>query len=427
VSRERIDELDRPRWIRPSGPARRGRVVRLGTYPSRAGLLLAPSAGLWLQASAGNRATARLLAPAQTAVQRCGEVPADQCPCHDEPDAGSPQPQVMLQRAPTAEDCTKLIADDDWKVKGTKRPDGYDTSNYYRDVARVIVERAEQRGVDFERALYIVAQAHGEQGPTDPARHRFRILNIQVRDEDRRGAVLASRAGEAPVIWMTPGGRKFTYLSSREFEPACSTVGAPSKPDGSCMLTSPFYVYDNLADSVDHYLDEMTAGKLGAQGAGDILKNRPVDSATPTRGTGLLAFGAALKKAGYATDPRYVAKMCVSYNTVIRDMKTILGNALQTKYACMTEAQIKLKHAWDDLNAAKAELAQANQVGPVKPVVRIVNARMKVARLERDVAERERELTAVEDNIEKLKQRQAALVEIACPTAGTAAAPPAKP
>jgi hypothetical protein len=52
--------------------------------------LLNPASGLRLQQSAGNRAMASYLAVNRFTIQRCGSVPVDRCPCHDEP-----QPSVQ--------------------------------------------------------------------------------------------------------------------------------------------------------------------------------------------------------------------------------------------------------------------------------------------------------------------------------------------
>ncbi|MGH2721095.1 MAG: hypothetical protein ACRDJO_05775, partial [Actinomycetota bacterium] len=124
------------------------------------------------------------------------------------------QPSIVVQRQEIGtKPCNQLIADDDWKVKGVKLKSGYDTGMYYRDVARAIIDTSGARGVDFDRALFIVAQARGEQGMTDPGPARFRVLNIQVTDAERKG----SKADPAnPNIFVTPEGRKFTRLCSPE-------------------------------------------------------------------------------------------------------------------------------------------------------------------------------------------------------------------
>lgn len=77
------------------GPAVTGAPVPAPRTRSR--LALSPQSALALQRSAGNSAVTRHLM-----VQRCGAVPPDQCPCHDN-DASSPAPVQRLSGTPVVQ------------------------------------------------------------------------------------------------------------------------------------------------------------------------------------------------------------------------------------------------------------------------------------------------------------------------------------
>jgi len=54
-----------------------------------------PTQFLALQRLAGNRATSTLMA-----VQRCGSIPPDQCPCHDKEEAATQAPTTESANVP---------------------------------------------------------------------------------------------------------------------------------------------------------------------------------------------------------------------------------------------------------------------------------------------------------------------------------------
>jgi hypothetical protein len=383
-----------------------------------------PAGVLWLQQSAGNRAVSSLANAGRLTVQRCGDVAPGQCPCEQDQETEQPgqsaEPlalgRLAVQRQPAGDVCTTaLIGEDDWKVKGTKTARGYNTGDYYKDVAREILTTGEAGGVEFDRALFIVAQARAEQGMGDPAPSRFRVLNITVPDADSKGA--KPMPGH-PEIFETPSGRKFQELSTPENDPVCTKLRKPlDKPGGQCTVTSRFYVYDSIGDQTRHYLDEMTKGRPGVM---DILMKK---KGTPGETAGIKDFGTALK--GYGSDPNYAAKLCAVYNDVVRDMTTILDKALQTKNDCLTEARKKLTEAWDEFNKAHKEHAGAHAA---KDPERIKRAQEEIRRVEKLVKQREDEVRWIEDAIKKLQTRRVGLVpEANCPPVKKAAAPPPVP
>jgi hypothetical protein len=397
---------------------------------------LSPAAVLRLQRLVGNAAVAGMVHPARhraapIAVQRSGC--GDTCRCggrcgpqgEEETDAAVPsvqtQPAMVVQRQEFGtKPCTDLIAEDDWKIKGAKDKEGYDTGNWYKDVARVIIDASGARGIDFDRALFVVANARGEQGPQDPGPRRYRILNIQVTDEQRKGA---KPDPANPKILVTPEGRKFTWLCSPEDGEVCLTrpkvvhgcedfaKGFKMTPS-QCLLKSPFFVYDNLEESINHYLDHVTEKR---QDAADILMKKGKGEKA-----GIEEFGRALK---HGTDLQYVPKLCDNYNTVIADMKQIFDQAIQTKTKCLDDGWKKISEGWENLNKAKARhrqlAAEADRRRAENPPraaqpVGLATAALEVRQWERKLAELEAQMKQLEKNIEELKKRKAGLHPVPC-------------
>lgn len=94
----------------------------------------------------------------------CEEVTDRQGPLPAEDTDIPVQRRVVVQRQQAgSDDCKQLISKKNWTLKGPKNNGGYDTGNYYKDVAAKIIRAAESRGVAFDRALYMAAQARAER------------------------------------------------------------------------------------------------------------------------------------------------------------------------------------------------------------------------------------------------------------------------
>jgi hypothetical protein len=385
---------------------------------------------VWLQRQAGNRAVSSWLRGKPAVVQRCCDTGGGSCACkQDEADAvaqrqvSAPpvaQSQAVVQRQAKEECTTKLIGEDDWVLKGrAKTGSGYDTGSYYKDVAREILETGETKGIEFDRGLFIVAQARAEQGMGDPKRTRFRVLNLTVPDAETKGATRVSKPGEQPEIFETKSsGRKFSRLRTTEFDPVCSKLGKPTTPDGqgnmTCSVTSAFYVYDSIGDQTKHYLDEMTKGRPGVM---EILKKT---KGTKGETADINDFGTALK--GYGSNPNYAADLCHNYNAVATDVGIILDQAIQTKEACLKEAHTKRGNAWTEFDKAHKEHAAAHAA---KDQNRIARAVEEIRRVEQVLAQLEKELKWLDEAIVQLKARRAALKTATCPSRKKPAAPAA--
>src|SRR5262245_28675083 len=176
-----------------------------------------------MQHTHGNRALQRLMqGQPVVAVQRAAPVQRQV----------AVQRQVVVQRQEAgSDDCKKLITDKDWTVKGPRNAAGYDTGNYYKDVAAKIIAAAEQRGVAFDRALYLAAQARAEQGETDPKGTSYRKFNIQVTRkvvEETQGRYTST---PPDVIHTTKDGRKYKWLRTVEQGDACAKIHSPVEAD----------------------------------------------------------------------------------------------------------------------------------------------------------------------------------------------------
>lgn len=102
----------RPRRVGPdldsSTAARDLQSLRSARATGRPSAAISPSGMVQLQRSAGNAAVAGLLASKSTAsrttVQRCGTIPPNQCPCHDNDDNSSEAEDTSTEAsAPTAQ------------------------------------------------------------------------------------------------------------------------------------------------------------------------------------------------------------------------------------------------------------------------------------------------------------------------------------
>ena len=388
--------------------------------------------------------------PSSVAVQRCGGEQHAGCPCMDEDPPVQRQiagPSARVQRmpagAPTAtgsggvtlqrsamdsESCKKIISDDDWVVKGAKNGAGYDTSNYYKDVAAKIITAAEQRGVAFDRALYMAAQARAEQGEGDPKATSYRRFNIQVTKAMVEATQGRFTATPSNVIHTTSEGRKYKWLRTVEQGSACTAIKSPVEADGFCHPAAPFYFYDSMEEATDHYLSALKDGPFGAKGAKDILWNTGPAGAKG----GIVEFGNALKKGGYGSDLNYVPKLCDSYNTVVTQMKVILKKAVETKQGCKQSAEDAIKEIEGD-DGKGGKLAEAKKVLEAARkkrddgtpdsrrgcglTVEEDEAQKAVRRLEGELAERKRDLQQITDWIKTLEDRLKSLPEkaIQCP------------
>jgi hypothetical protein len=337
--------------------------------------------------------------------------------------------QVVVQRQEAGcEACRKLMTDDDWTVKEAAGKAGYDTSSYYRDTAAKIIEAAEKRGVAFDRALYLAAQARAEQSETDPKSTGFRRFNIQVSTQVVKETQGSFTVTPPAVVHTTKDGRKYRWLETVEQGAACTAIKSPVKEDGFCHPAAPFYFYESMEEATFHYLDAMEKGPFGAKGAKAILWN---EGDAGKKG-GILEFGAALKRGGYGTDLNYVPKLCDSYNTVVKRVRVALQKALDTKRACKTSNEEKIKEiGGDDGNGGKfGEARKAleeirrkrdQDTSPrrvdVGMTVEEAAALKEVRRWEGELADRKAELQKVEEMIKTLEDRLKGLPEapITCP------------
>lgn len=369
--RELRERPDSARRAHPAAPASRGAAMAGAVLAVRA--LSSPANVLWLQRQAGNGAVSSVLS------------------------------QPVVQRQPAGDACTtKLIGDDDWKVRG---------GDYYKDVSREILETAETEGVEFERGLFVVAQARAEQGMGDAKKNRFRVLNLTVSDAKSTDKKVSTN----PDIFETASGHKYQRLSTKEFDPACANLKLPTDSTGQCTVTSSFYVYDSIGDQTRHYLEEMAKRKPGVI---DLLTKKKAPGTA-----GIKDFSTELGK--YGTNPNYAADLCANYNAVIGDMVAILDKAIQTKTDCLTEAWKKHKEAWDEFDKAHKEHAAAHSASPRDPD-RIARAQEGIRRAEELVKKRVDELKWLEEAIKKLQARRAGLAkEAVCPPRKAVAPPPA--
>jgi hypothetical protein len=390
-------------------PGRSDSHRRAHRLPLPQNIALTPAHIIGLQRVAGNAAVTRMMARPTRHL--------------------ATPPQIAIQRQEAgSEDCRKLIADKDATVKGLKNAAGYDTGNYYKDVAVRIIEAAERRGVAFDRALYLAAQARAEQSETDPRNTSYRRFNIQVTRrvvEETQG-----RFARTPpsVIHTTKDGRRYKWLQTVEQGEACTRIGSPVEADGFCHPAAPFYFYDSMEEATHHYLDEMEKGPFGSKGAKDILW-----SEGPVGGKGgIVEFGNALKRGGYGTDLNYVPKLCDSYNTVVNRMKVILQQAIETKKECKRSNEARI-HEIEGDDGQGGRLAEARRtlqeirrkqdddrsykrvcVGMTEEEARAIK---EVRRWEGELADRKSELQRVEVMIRTLEDRLRGLPpkEIPCP------------
>ena len=247
---------------------------------------------------------------------------------------------------------------------------------HYEQVALLIIELAQSRGISIEQALFLVAQAQGEQGFDDPLKNKNRVFNAQATWPEEKDLKLHPQEGI-----------KTERVESPEFI------------DGEWkLLISPFYVYDTLERSFDHFFERL---ELKHRKALDVLK-----SSTGT----IEQYAKALRATGYGTDPDYVSKLLKQYGSVVKELNQFVGERIDLEAKNIDRAGGALaqewgivKRLWNELNELKGQKQQSTDDAHMDEID------AKIAETESELKEHEGVLKGIE---EFLKERNGQLEKL---------------
>jgi len=214
---------------------------------------------------------------------------------------------------------------------------------YYGKIVPTILEAAASRGIHFKQAVMMMGQAKGEQGGgyPDPAKQGNRLFNMQLdfdtfykyrdiaREQIKSGALkgddLPKEKDEGPFKTDQEGVR-VRLLTSPEWVPVKGPDGKPVMEGGKVKmemkpLKSPFFVYDFLRISVEHYLSRLEA-KYNA--AFLVLKDQNKT---------IYDFAKALMDVKYGTHAKYDTDLIKNYGEVLTYLTAVLKHQISAKEA----------------------------------------------------------------------------------------------
>jgi hypothetical protein len=230
----------------------------------------------------------------------------------------------------------------DWSVADPDKPDTKGAERAYAAIVPQIVESTESSGISLAQALMLVAQAQSEQYATSqqPASARNRLFNmmptqteydlwkktLSVADRNKVFAAGDSKKSQ-PVDFLPAAGVSIKMYDSPEFDTA---------QNKQVMRQSPFFVYDSVEHSVQHFLNRMKGDEAGWYKPDDPAvkplreKYRGAGAVTHLQQDNASAadYGTKLKSIRYATGPHYREGINNRYRLVLGDFLKMIEDAV---------------------------------------------------------------------------------------------------
>ena len=234
-----------------------------------------------------------------------------------EVDSARPQPHVapgeIAKRPPGPAGDMDFLEGADFTAGGTV---GAKQAAYFAKTAPAILEAATRHGVDFQQAVMMIAQAKGEQGggfpdPSSPKQGN-RLFNMQMPFDEfnkyKENAVKLAKPGkpvnpEGPFKTDLPGVT-VVLIGSPEHVDVKDEEGKPTGEKKVSVLKSPFFEYDSLSHSVDHYFQR------GGEKYGGMIKSLKNKDST------IGDFAQAVVAAKYGTHVDYAPGLVDNYQEV---------------------------------------------------------------------------------------------------------------
>lgn len=241
---------------------------------------------------------------------------------------------------------------------------------YYEQVAMLIIEVAQSKGISIEQAMFLVAQAQGEQGVGDPLKNKNRVFNAQATWAEEKDFKLNPREGI-----------KTERLPSPEFV------------DGQWKsLVSPFFVYDTMEGSFSHFFDRLEQNHHKAL---EVLQN--------SKST-IAEYAAALNATKYGTDPKYVEKLLAQHKIVVRELNQFVDEKVELETrnidragGALTDEWTIVERLWRELNELKGQKEQSTDDEHMAEIDQ------KIAEKEAELKEHESVLRDIESFLENRK------------------------
>jgi hypothetical protein len=270
-----------------------------------------------------------------------------------------------------------------WSVADPDKDATRGAERAYAAIVPQIVERTESRGISLAQALMLVAQAQTEQYATSqqPASARNRLFNMMPTQTEfdlwKKNLSAADRnkvfaGGDAkksqPVDFLPAAGVSIKIYDSQEFDKA---------QNKRVMKQSPFFVYDSVEHSVQHFLNRMKGDESGWYKPNDqavkplreryrsagVVTHLQQDDATAAD------YGTKLKSLNYATGEHYKEEINNRYRLVLGDFLKMIEDAIAANDPSASgSADPETLSAYESLAGFRTELTAALARTPFMPI-----------------------------------------------------------
>ncbi len=270
-----------------------------------------------------------------------------------------------------------------WSVADPAQAATKGAERAYAAIVPQIVASTESRGVSFAQALILVAQAQTEQYATSqqPASARNRLFNMMPTQTEfdlwKKSLSAADRnkvfaGGDSkksqPVDFLPAAGVSIKMYDSPEFD---------REQNKLVMKQSPFFVYDSVEHSVEHFITRMQGFESGwykpddpavkplreRYRAAGIVGHLQKDDATAA------GYGAKLKSLNYATGKHYKEEINNRYRLVLGDFLKMIEDAVAANDPSASgSADPETLAAYESLASFRTELTAALARTPFMPI-----------------------------------------------------------
>lgn len=252
----------------------------------------------------------------------------------------------------------------------------------YAAIAPQIIASTESRGISLAQALILVAQAQTEQYATSqqPASARNRLFNMMPTQTEfdlwKKSLSAADRnkvfaGGDSkksqPVDFLPAAGVSIKMYDSEEFDP---------EQNKRVMKQSPFFVYDSVEHSVEHFITRMQGFESGWYKPDDpavkplreryrkagSIPHLQADDATAAD------YGTKLKSLNYASGPHYKEEINNRYRLVLGDFLKMIEDAVAANDPSASGADPETLAAYESLASFRIELTAALARTPFMPI-----------------------------------------------------------
>ena len=277
-----------------------------------------------------------------------------------------------------------------WSVADSANLATMGAEKAYAAITPQIIASTESRGVSLAQALILVAQAQTEQYATSqqPASARNRLFNMMPTQTEfdlwKKSLSAADRnkvfaGGDSkksqPVDFLPAAGVSIKMYDSPEFDPEQNKL---------VMKQSPFFVYDSVEHSVEHFVTRMQGFDSGWYKPNDpavkplreryrkagVVSHLQQDDATAA------GYGGKLKSINYATGKHYKEEISNRYRLVLGDFLKMIEDAISANDPSSSgSTDPETLSAYESLAVFRTELTAALSRTPFMVIPKKLNDR----------------------------------------------------